>query len=84
MARLLATLGAPAFLTSLLICGTANAAPPNSDVPTKVDLAKLTKDKVAFIDRLLTVIEKDIVPKTQMRSCWSTHHQTRLISQREV
>ena len=33
--------------------------------PTDEDLAKLTDDKVKFIDRLLTVVEKEIVPKTQ-------------------
>lgn len=34
-------------------------------VPDEADLAKLTKDKVAFIDRLLSVVEKEIVPLTQ-------------------
>jgi tRNA(Arg) A34 adenosine deaminase TadA len=29
------------------------------------DLAKITQDKVQFIDRLLTVVEKEIVPLTQ-------------------
>jgi tRNA(Arg) A34 adenosine deaminase TadA len=43
----------------------AGAKPPKQDVPTAADLAKLTKDKVRFIDRLLTVIEKEIVPLTQ-------------------
>ncbi|MHC4179491.1 MAG: nucleoside deaminase [Planctomycetota bacterium] len=43
----------------------AGADPPKRDVPTQADLAKLTKDKVQFIDRLLTVIEKEIVPLTQ-------------------
>ena len=33
-------------------------------VPTEEDLAKLTNDKVKFIDRLLTVVEQEIVPKT--------------------
>lgn len=32
--------------------------------PTKADLEKLTDDKVKLIDRLLTVIEKEIAPKT--------------------
>ena len=35
------------------------------DVPTDADLAELSKDKVKLIDRLLTVVEKEIVPKTQ-------------------
>jgi tRNA(Arg) A34 adenosine deaminase TadA len=43
----------------------AHADPPKQDVPTEADLAKITDDKVQFIDRLLTVIENDIVPKTQ-------------------
>ncbi len=33
--------------------------------PTDEDFAKISNDKVQFIDRLLTVIEKEIVPKTQ-------------------
>ena len=35
------------------------------DVPTADDLAVIAIEKVAFIDRLLTVIEKEIVPLTQ-------------------
>lgn len=43
----------------------AGAAPPKQDVPTDADLMKLVKNKEAFIDRLLTVVEKEIVPLTQ-------------------
>ena len=32
------------------------------DLPVEDDLARFTSDKVQFIDRLLTVIEEDIVP----------------------
>lgn len=41
------------------------AQSPQSDTPTDADLARLTTDKVALVDRLLTVIEQEIVPKTQ-------------------
>ena len=34
-------------------------------VPAEADLARLTTDKVAFIDRLLTAVEQEIVPLTQ-------------------
>lgn len=33
--------------------------------PTDADLAELTSDKVAFIDRLLDVVEQEIVPLTR-------------------
>ena len=33
--------------------------------PTEADLAGLTSDKVAFIERLLTAVEREIVPLTQ-------------------
>jgi tRNA(Arg) A34 adenosine deaminase TadA len=49
----------------LLIPAAALADPPKQDVPTEADLTELTKDKVQFIDRLLTVVEKEIVPLTQ-------------------
>lgn len=53
------------LLASLLICFSDSADPPMQDVPTEADLSKITKDKVQFIDRLLTVVEKEIVPLTQ-------------------
>ena len=66
MARTIA-IPAATLLAALLVAGTANTAPPKDDVPNDEDLAKITggKDKVELIDRLLTVIEKEIVPKTQ-------------------
>jgi tRNA(Arg) A34 adenosine deaminase TadA len=64
MTRTTATL-AVTVMTSLLIAGTTNAASPGEDVPTEADLAKLATEKVQFIDRLLTVVEKEIVPLTQ-------------------
>lgn len=55
------------LLASFSIPGASIAQTPQQDVPTDadLDLAKFTRDKVAFTDRLLTVIEKDIVPLTQ-------------------
>ena len=64
MTRTIAT-PAVTLLTTLLVAGTSNARPPKDDVPTGADLAKITNDKVQFIDRLLTVVEKEIVPLTQ-------------------
>jgi tRNA(Arg) A34 adenosine deaminase TadA len=61
--RLAIAIGLFAALVSAAV--STGAEPPKQDVPTQVDLAKLTKDKVQLIDRLLTVIEKEIVPLTQ-------------------
>ena len=61
--RLATAIGLSAALVSVAVA--TRAAPPKHDVPTAADLAKLTKDKVQLIDRLLTVIEKEIVPLTQ-------------------
>ncbi|MDG2383506.1 MAG: hypothetical protein P8N76_17675 [Pirellulaceae bacterium] len=38
---------------------------PAMDIPTEADLTKLTKEKLQFIDRLLTVVKKETVPLTQ-------------------
>ena len=62
-----------ALVTVLLVCNCAVAgdgqarASRQDDArqPTAADLARITKDKVQFIERLLTVIEKEVVPKTQ-------------------
>jgi tRNA(Arg) A34 adenosine deaminase TadA len=39
--------------------------PAQAVTPTEADLAKIAQDKVQLIDRLLTVVEKEIVPLTQ-------------------
>jgi len=61
--RPLTAIGLLAVLVSVGVA--AQAEPRNQDVPTEGDLAKLATDKVQFIDRLLWVIEKEIVPLTQ-------------------
>ena len=38
---------------------------PQENAPTEADLARITGDKVAFIDRLLSLIETEIVPLTR-------------------
>ena len=38
---------------------------PGADRPTEADLARLTTDKITFLDRLLDVIENEIVPLTR-------------------
>lgn len=38
---------------------------PSTSVPTEADLTRLTNDKIQFVDRLISVVEKDIVPLTQ-------------------
>lgn len=38
---------------------------PQGNVPTDADLARITGDKVAFTDRLLSLIETEIVPLTR-------------------
>lgn len=56
---------ATVLMTYLLIFAPAHADTQELDVPTEADLAAIAKDKVQLIDRLLTVIEKEIVPLTQ-------------------
>ena len=53
------------MLITFLLAGPANADPPKQDAPTENDLAKIAKDKVLFIDRLLRVIEREIAPLTR-------------------
>jgi tRNA(Arg) A34 adenosine deaminase TadA len=62
---MLAAVAAAALLASLLISARADADPSEQDVPTEADLAKIAKDKIQLIDRLLTVVEKEVVPLSQ-------------------
>ena len=52
------------FLARPSCCGDCSAQPPVRK-PTTEDLATLTDEPSAFVDRLLSVIEKEIVPLTQ-------------------
>ena len=52
------------IVLSILI-GPVLADSPKHDVPMATDLAVIAKDKVMLIDRLLSVIEKEVVPLTQ-------------------
>ena len=38
---------------------------PQENAPTEADLTRITEDKVAFIERLLSLIETEIVPLTR-------------------
>ena len=57
-----------------LAVATSAETETSDDTPTDKDLAMFTNDKAAFIDRLLTVIEQDIVPLTQ-KGVWRGCHQ---------
>ena len=53
------------MLFSALTMAMSSTAGPPADIPNDKDLAAFTDNKVKLIDRLLTVIEEDIVPLTQ-------------------
>ena len=65
MKRAIAIKAAAMMMTYLLIFTPAHADSSKPDVPTEADLVVIAKDKVELIDRLLTVVEKEIVPLTQ-------------------
>ena len=60
-------IAAAVALSGILLSAVANAEPAKPDIPSDADLARVTggKDKLEFIDRLLTLVEKEIVPLTQ-------------------
>ena len=53
------------IVLAVLLSSITLAEPRKADIPTEADLKAFTKNKVQFIDRLLSVVEKEIVPLTQ-------------------